>query len=370
MIAACLVGDKPYDGERSKLAESKRLAALTKFHLFLIVLLLWLLTIPTPAQDVPQPINADTVQRLQSVARIDYLDLDAEFDTGAFWIDETGERIVFFDAFGTQFVADSQGQIIAIDDTFTSETRLPGAVVGVAFADEAIYTLVQRGGATLLNGEQLDLEGLALALWHHEESLYIEVIGPEGEPAIDIFAAEDFSPLGQLPYGPAEREEAVVRVGRIPPPYTVTSDATGAVTLWSLAPEPQTLYDVDNGTDQPSVFGNINADATHLVWRDNPNESLYLLDFAEGDNRFIDALGGAYAQWFFLSNDASTILAVNLDFEPVVVAWEAVTGERVVLGEYRVCGRPQPDMSRLSADGTTLVIGCDTGLDIWRVGSE
>jgi hypothetical protein len=129
----------------------------------------------------------------------------------------------------------------------------------------------------------------------------------------------------------------------------------------------ETLYEVDNGTGQPSVFGAINNPPTHLVWRDNANESLYLLNFETGENQLIDELNGDYAQWFFLGHDASVILAVNLGFEPNIVAWDVATGERTVLGEYRPCNRPQPDMARLSADGTTLVIGCDTGLDIWRI---
>jgi len=29
-----------------------------------------------------------------------------------------------------------------------------------------------------------------------------------------------------------------------------------------------------------------------------------------------------------------------------------------------------PDMIRMSHDMTTLVIGCDTGLDIWRIAPE
>jgi hypothetical protein len=57
---------------------------------------------------------------------------------------------------------------------------------------------------------------------------------------------------------------------------------------------------------------------------------------------------------------------VDVDDEPVVVAWDVATGQQYHLGTYRQCNRP-PDMARLSEDGTTLVIACDTGLDIWRV---
>jgi hypothetical protein len=29
-----------------------------------------------------------------------------------------------------------------------------------------------------------------------------------------------------------------------------------------------------------------------------------------------------------------------------------------------------PDMARLSVDGATLVIGCDTGIEIWRITTD
>ncbi len=175
--------------------------------------------------------------------------------------------------------------------------------------------------------------------------------------------------LEQRPYLPASDADAVVRIGRIPLPYVVTSSLDGIVKLWNLDTD-DIIYEVNNGTGEPSVFGNINADATHLVWRDNANQTLYLLNFETGENREIAPLNGDYAQWYFLTNDASAIIAVNLGGEPNVVVWDTATGERTDLGNYRDCERPQPDMVRLTEDGTTLIIGCDTGLDIWRVNLE
>ena len=168
---------------------------------------------------------------------------------------------------------------------------------------------------------------------------------------------------------PASDADAVVRIGRIPLPYVVTSSLDGIVKLWNLDTD-DIVYEVNNGTGEPSVFGNINADATHLVWRDNANQTLYLLNFETGENREIAPLNGDYAQWYFLTNDASAIIAVNLGGEPNVVVWDTATGERTDLGNYRDCERPQPDMVRFTEDGTTLIIGCDTGLDIWRVNLE
>ena len=175
--------------------------------------------------------------------------------------------------------------------------------------------------------------------------------------------------LEQRPYLPASDADAVVRIGRIPLPYVVTSSLDGIVKVWNLDTD-DIVYEVNNGTGEPSVFGNINADATHLVWRNNANQTLYLLNFETGENREIAPLNGDYAQWYFLTNDASAIIAVNLGGEPNVVVWDTATGERTDLGNYRDCERPQPDMVRLTEDGTTLIIGCDTGLDIWRVNLE
>ncbi|MEL6404048.1 MAG: hypothetical protein AAFR81_06775 [Chloroflexota bacterium] len=180
------------------------------------------------------------------------------------------------------------------------------------------------------------------------------------------YADEAETEISQQPYAPADDAQAVVRIGRIPFPYVVTSSLNGMVSLWDLGTE-SLVYNVDNGTDTPSVFGNINDDATHLIWRDNPNDTLYLLDFVTGENQVIADLSGAYAQWYFLSNEADVALAVNLGGEPNVIAWDTSTGERFDLGVYRDCERPQPDMTRLTPDGTTLIIGCDSGLDIWRV---
>jgi hypothetical protein len=147
----------------------------------------------------------------------------------------------------------------------------------------------------------------------------------------------------------------------------VTSTEAGVVSLWNWATA-ALVREVDNTTGIPSVFGSINAPATHLTWRDNASEALYLLDLEQGTNVMVDRLNGDYAQWYFLSLRADVIIAVNLGFRPDVVAWQVATGERLVLGQHRPCSRPQPDMARFSDDGTTLVIGCADGLEFWTIG--
>lgn len=76
-----------------------------------------------------------------------------------------------------------------------------------------------------------------------------------------------------------------------------------------------------------------------------------------------------YINYILVSPEADVILGVHVGDEPIIAAWDVATGERTDLGAYRECSRT-PDMARLSGDGTTVVVGCDTGLDIWRVQPE
>ncbi len=350
---------------------------MNKLPIMIFLLCLPLITIRTPAQEAPAPpeaITTETLTRLQSVQQIDFAELDAEFDTGWFALDASGERLAFSDRTGG-LVLLVDGQVFYVGHPGAEDESYPGSLVDVVFlGDEALPVHILEG-QTYFDFEPMAFEQ-PVGAWVNAdtERIYAETaaFADAGAQIVAITATDDeagYEIADILPYAPGADESGVVRVGRIPRPYAVTSSLEGIVKLWNLETG-EALYEVDNGTGQPSVFGAINLPPTHLVWRDNANESLYLLDFETGQNRFIDDLDGEYAQWYFLSNDASTILAVNLGFEPVVVAWDVATGERTILGEYRECSRPQPDMARLSDDGTTLVIGCDTGLDVWRIAPD
>ena len=115
------------------------------------------------------------------------------------------------------------------------------------------------------------------------------------------------------------------------------------------------------------VFGHINsANGRKLVWRDAYSDTLNLLDFENAAQTQIATLNGQYVQALLLGIEADVVLAVNIDLQPVIWAWVLNDTQPIVLGEYRPCGRT-PDMVQLSENGTTLVIGCDTGIDVWRV---
>jgi hypothetical protein len=172
--------------------------------------------------------------------------------------------------------------------------------------------------------------------------------------------------ISSLPSGPENDSTAFLRIGRIKPPLAITVTQQGLVKRWNLEAEAPTAT-VELGS-LPGA-GQVNVSGRYFVWRDPESTNLSLLDFETGDNRLIAPLNGTYTPFLLLSVNADVTIGVNVGLEPTVVGWDTMTGERLDLGEYRTCNR-QPDMVRLSRDGTTLVIGCDTGLDVWRISGE
>jgi len=347
----------------------------------ILLLLMAYFGVETAGQNTTtQKITADNVSFLRSVARIDFNEYASEWgeiNAGWFALDNHGERalvregtrhvvIELFDPLENTVVEDSGD---TLDAAFVGST---GAYTLLTRRDVAHSVIYYTPDGDDLSYSLEDSSGIPLAIWPGDDTdvaqVWLEIMSSASDTNVLSVQLGDYA-ASFLPYGPEDDPEAVVRIGRIPPPYVVTSSLQGLVKLWNLETT-EVIFEVDNGTGQPSVFGNINADATHLVWRDNANRNLYLLDFVTGENQLIAELDGAYVQWFFLSYDASVILGVNVAGEPVVVAWDVSTGERYVLGEYLPCERPQPDMARLSEDGSTLVIGCDGGLEAWRIQQE
>jgi hypothetical protein len=166
----------------------------------------------------------------------------------------------------------------------------------------------------------------------------------------------------QLP-SPQTDPDALIRIGRLPAPLAISVTREGLVRRWDLSTGEVTA---EVPMDTLPLYGHATPDGERLVWRDPPSTALNILNFETGENRMIIPLNGMYVPFIFLTASADVIIGVDPDEEPVVVAWVAERGERIDLGQYRACGRP-PDMARLSEDGSTLVIGCDAGLDIWRV---
>ena len=377
---------------------------------FILISLILAITSPIFAQNNPPPIiTANNITQLMSVAQVDYDNptrvLTGEineihevywkppFETGWFALSDdanlvflpTNEALYFmrlldqplFSTF-SGFRADSSSSLIDVySGSLMSAWGYRTQESYVVQMDDLLY----GGQAAIL---EIDSENLPVGIWtecaddnSRNCHVWLEIQTIDSNepafvvklPSISEMGGRTFTNLQEeqletIPYAPAQDPDASVRIGRIPPPYVVTSSVDGEVKLWNI--QTGEVLASQQIADGPAVFGNINAAATHLAWRNPQSELLHVLDFETGEDISVDELGGDYAQYFFLTNNADVIIAVNIEFEPIVVAWNIESGERFNLGEYRHCNRI-PDMVRLSQDGTSLVIGCDTGLDIWRV---
>jgi WD40 repeat protein len=355
-------------------------------YLALLVLMALLIAGTAAAQDSPSaPVSADNITRLQPVQTVEFADAPAsagDLINGWFALSSDGERLVSMNRAGGLVLWDADGRWL---DTYSisGADSQPATVLDAAFSadDSRVVSLHSDGAGYTIAVRALDDGALTLIPFPNAPDVPMAVWMDESLPAVwlEVITADPRQPpyvlrlpleqaggpsVVQLPSGPEADPDAVVRIGRIAPPLAITSSAAGVVKLWNLQTG-DAAAQVELG-EVPS-FGRVNElTGTHLAWRDNESRALHLLDFSSGQDRRVAALDGAYAQAILLSPAADVILAVNLDLQPVVVAWDAATGTRYDLGEYRTCGRT-PDMVRLSRDGSTLVIGCDTGFEWWRV---
>jgi hypothetical protein len=226
------------------------------------------------------------------------------------------------------------------------------------------------GGETLvapLPGEV----GVPLRVWFDSSDdavLWMETTTPLGD-AFEVIAVSltgtEAQIMTRLASAPEMDTEAFVRIGRIPAPLAITATQAGLVRLWDLETGAVTA---EAQLEVAPVFGRVNeTTGRQLAWRDPQSETLQVLDFETGENRLVATLDGAYIQALMLTPAADVVLAVHIGDAAVVAAWTVDDGARIDLGAYRICTRV-PDMVQLSLDGTTLVIGCDTGLEVWRVG--
>jgi hypothetical protein len=207
--------------------------------------------------------------------------------------------------------------------------------------------------------------GPVVEVWQSQENgVCAETMPPMGSTQGFVMCSEWDAPQPLF----TEEMGAVSRIGRVPPPLAVLSDETGKVELWHM--ERNEIIAAAQVNDV-AVFGTINAEATHLAWRDPASTALYLLDFVSGENQQIAELDGAFISYLHLSQNADIIFGVDpMSARSEVIIWNVVTGEASSLGTYRACEKQQPDYAQLSDDGTALVIGCDTGIDIWRIDDE
>jgi len=334
----------------------------------LAIALSWLCILSARAQDV---IGAQNIQQLRPAQRIDFAALPGEFELGWFAATDDASQFLIVDKSRQLHLLGAQGDIEPWQ-VVQPPGDLHSTVVDARFhAGEPMVLTWQAAGA-YLNSTRLPRGIEPVALHSFEGQAVLEVRGQQGQQyfqAVEPGRAGGWrmSLRADLPALPGAG--AAVRIGRIALPWLLLSslqDSRLHVSYYGAGLLEPAMWDwhLPGG---PAVAGAMNAPAgSHFAWVDASGERLNLLDIQTGNNKIVAALEGAYAQYMLLSADASSILAVHVDAQPVVVAWDSASGQRHLLGSYRSCRRI-PDRIALSADGAALIIGCDSGLDIWRI---
>ncbi|MCY4073214.1 MAG: hypothetical protein OXG60_18130 [Chloroflexi bacterium] len=346
-------------------------------HLGAVVCLLVSLMLTTAAniaEDHGTAISAENLQRLRPYDRIDFAGFNAKLKIGWFAANDDATEFVLFDQsgeiYGFSFSDESRRGL-----NRQEQSAQPFALIdGVQIQGEPII-LHQLDGQYLINENRLKKGQVPIALFHgiSEDDLFVEATDDDGQTHFLHYWLDretgELSLQDVIPFPDRAGDAPAMRIGRINFPVVIVSALAESRLYFDIYPDSFSEsgvkeFQLVNG---PAVFGAVNAPAaSHLAWTSPSRQQLNLLNLETGENRIVAALDGAYPQYLLLSKDASAILAVNLDFRPAVVGWNAESGERYDLGPYRECGRI-PDKVELSRDGKALIIGCDTGLDIWRV---
>lgn len=320
------------------------------------------------------PISAEYLEQLQSRTQIDFADISGELQIG--WFEENADASEFlvFDRAGQLYRVSAAG----VEDSWTYVD--PGSdqlfsLIDAAYIDDEPHTLYRLDDEYFINEQPLDADHEPVSLSAYDGSLFVEAVAAASQVVFRQYILGEAGALrfaGETPLPAPEPQKPAVRIGRIDFPLVLYSSLQdGGLRLYrypdDFAPATGRDYILQRG---PAVFGAVNGAAgRHFAFSDPYSARLNLLDLATSESRVVAELGGAYAQYRVLTADASAILIVNLDFTPDVFAWDTATGQRFDLGPYRSCGRI-PDKVALSMDGRALIIGCDTGLDIWRVSEK
>ena len=357
----------------------------------LIVILITVSSIAAQGDsDNPYPIIADgNIRQLQSVQTLNFANIEDGIvpASGLFVASADGSKIATFG----NLVGDpplSQAILWGYGDT---ENAFP---MVNAIDDSSLVRLLSDDGRCLYAGyrgyyhiwefdpisaslhsiqiAELDspdemVVGLWLAEDHSENescnlNVYAEVMNSTGESFI---LAPDLSILHENIFALPDSEDAAARVGRVPEPLALTMDFDGTLYRWDM--QSQTVTDTIP-LGELAMFGAVNTSGTHYVWLQSNYAGLHLVDFAAAEDRVVATFDSAYISHLKLSQNADVVIGVDpRDFPGTVSAWLVESGERINLGDYRECDRVQPDLVQLSRDGTTLIIGCDLGIDVWRI---
>lgn len=333
------------------------------------------------AQDQVVVIRADNFARLAPANFIPFSNIPEEIGeirTGWFAVSDDGRHIAAKSLMNTVVVWNIQGNLI---DTFSLATDdgLPATIYNARFATTNKLLVVYSDGRGGVLAERdvvnqtisvLRLPFVPAHAWQDSSDYWLENVDERCTIRLDQLLSDTPQNAPSCTVSsPEAAQDVMVRIGRVLPPYAVTASKDGQVQRWNLeSGEVEFNVLVDPALGVP-VFGQINSSGSHLAWRDPESTALYLLAFNSGSNQRIAQLDGQYIPFILLTPSADVIIGVGAGGQSSVTAWDVETGEAFMLGEFEGCSRP-PDEVRLSADGTTMIIGCDGGLNVWQIAGD
>lgn len=328
-------------------------------------------------------IDADNIGQLNSMQTIHFRDLPAAAGAvinGRFYVTNDGRRLAVVNRDSQVVLLSDRGEVLYVSDMMLTTDGFPATFIDGTFDDRgdvfaSIHSASSEYFVTLITveGHERSLvvqsDNKPVDIWLDGEQVWLELVSSEpGRPSSILKLPSLTEERGEIDE-PAlfqrffDDENSVVRIGRLAPPLAITVTEDGLVQRWDL--QSGALTGRVEVAEIP-IYGYTTADGNRLLWRDPLSMALHLLDFESDTDKVVVALHGIYIPFIFLSAQADVAIGVYVADKPVIAAWDMATGERYDLGLFHQCQRP-PDMVRLSQDGTTLVVGCDTGLDIWRV---
>lgn len=322
-----------------------------------------------------EPITAATFDRLSMAGQLDFDSLPDDISVTAGWfrLHHTGQyaalraetSLVLVDLYHMTVVADYGTGLDLVDAAFTEDALLSLHFDGSRY-QILRFDLVDERVLPIRAAADVWALGQPIRLWGQGdgERVWLEMLPERDTPLIIGVPAVSGLETLVLPSAPYADAAAIGRNARARPPAAIVLEADATVRR----------FDLETGADTGSItlpalplFSRINDMGGDLIPLRVPTEAtLYLGDFATGQAEPLAVLE-AEPTAMMVNPAGDVVLGVGLDDDPVVVAWEVATGEQTTLGIYREDCTRLPDMVRLSGDGTTLVIGCDAGLETWRI---
>jgi hypothetical protein len=336
-------------------------------------------------------ITSDNVQNLRSVRQFDFDRLPDGFKpaSGIFSVSADGAKVITFanregeaplsQAVLWGYTEDNTFALNAIDGNHLSRVlSSDGRCFALGYG--GYYSVWQldptQSAAMLIDTQQMLNEGdSVINLWWSSETtapepcstdLYAEVFAFDGttyliRPALstepiftDLFVVPDNSMAG--------------RVGRAIPPLALTMDFENRLYRWDMN---TMTVNASLQVEDYAIYGAANAPASHYVWQQTDFNGLHLIDFSIPEDRLITTYENIYFSHLVLGFNADVVLGIDPSNQRGTVQALLVNSDTWIdLGEYRECAKTQPDLAVLSLDGTTLVIGCDSGIDVWQISQE